>query len=62
MSETDQKIAVMESKLKQQQITIRLIIVINVITYFWILSLTRDMNAAIDCIERIVGILSRLIL
>lgn len=40
MSETDQKIAVMESKLKQQQITIRLIIVINVITYFWILSLT----------------------
>lgn len=62
MSETDQKIAVMESKLKQQQITIRLIIVINVITYFGILSLIRDMNAAIDCIERIVGILSRLIL
>lgn len=62
MPETDQKIAVMESKLKWQQITIRLIIVTNVITYFWTLSLTREMNAIIDCIERIVGILSHLIL
>lgn len=62
MSETDQKIALMESELKQQQITMRIIIVINVVTYFWILSLTLEMNTTIGCIESIVGILSRLIL
>lgn len=62
MSETDQKIALMESELKQQQITMRIIIVINVVTYFWILSLTLKMNAIIGCIGSIVGILSRLIL
>lgn len=62
MSETDQKIAVMESKLKQQKITLCIITVTNVATYFWLLSLTQEINTIIGCIESVVGILSRLIL
>ncbi len=62
MSETDQKIAVMESKLKQQKITLCIIAVTNAVTYFWLLSLTLRMNTVIGYIESVVGILSRLIL
>lgn len=62
MSEIDQKIAVMESKLKQQKITLCIIAVTNVVTYFWLLSLTQEMNTIIGCIESVVGILGRLIL